>query len=53
MSAEELFDAWLHAAQYYDTDYPLPVTGRQVTLGQVVTFAVMASPETVWSAPAT
>ena len=42
LSDEQLFHAWLHAARYYDADYPLPVTGRRVTLGHVVAFAVMA-----------
>jgi hypothetical protein len=41
LSKDQLFEAWLHAARYYDADFPLPVTGRRVTLGHVVAFAVM------------
>ena len=37
----ELPDLWVTAATYYDADYPLPVTGRRITLGHVVAFAAM------------
>jgi hypothetical protein len=41
LSTEQLREAWVHAARYTDRDHPLPVEGRQVTLGHVSAFAVM------------
>lgn len=32
---------WETAAAYYDANYPLPVTGRRITLGHVAAFATM------------
>ncbi len=32
---------WRTAEEYYDEDFPLPVTGRNITLGHVVAFACM------------
>jgi len=41
LSEDQLHEGWVHAARYYDADYPLPVEGRRITLGHVVAFAVM------------
>lgn len=37
----ELPQMWATAATYNDAHYPLPVTGRRITLGHVVAFAAM------------
>ena len=42
MSDDQLIAAWRIAATYYDETWPLPVTGRRITLGHVVAFATMA-----------
>lgn len=41
ISDPELDAAKARAAEYYDEAYPLPVTGRRITLGHVVAFAMM------------
>lgn len=38
---DEMIDLWRTAATYWDVSYPLPVTGRRITLGHVVAFACM------------
>ncbi len=38
---ERMLDLWRTAATYYDESFPLPVTGRKITLGHVVAFACM------------
>lgn len=32
---------WAKAARFYDDSYPLPVEGRRITLGHVISFALM------------
>jgi hypothetical protein len=41
LSDQQLLAAWRWAAMYYRPAYPLPVTGRRITLGHVVAFATM------------
>lgn len=41
ISDGEMPNLWHTAALYYDATYPLPVTGRRITLGHVIAFACM------------
>ena len=37
-----LASMWWEAAEFYDQAYPLPVSGRKITLGHVIAFAAMS-----------
>ena len=38
---DRMLDLWRTAAEFYDENHPLPVTGRRITLGHVIVFACL------------